>query len=62
MEREAKFWSVKDGRIQCNLCPHNCIIKEGERGICGVREARNGKLLTLIYASVSSASPDPIEK
>ncbi|MEM2934860.1 MAG: AmmeMemoRadiSam system radical SAM enzyme, partial [Candidatus Thermoplasmatota archaeon] len=31
-------------------------------GICGVREARDGKLFTLIYASVSSACPDPIEK
>lgn len=56
------FWSIKEGKIQCNLCPHNCIIREGRRGICGVREARDGKLFTLIYASVSSACPDPIEK
>jgi len=62
VEKEAKFWIPKDGGVQCTLCPHNCVIKDGKRGICGVREARNGKLFTLIYAGASSASPDPIEK
>ncbi len=62
MEKEGKFWTLKEGKVQCNLCPHRCVLKEKERGICGVREARDGKLFTLIYASVSSACPDPIEK
>ena len=62
MEREAKYWEKKNGSIKCLLCPHECIIGEGKRGICGVRENKNGKLYTLIYASASSAYPDPIEK
>ncbi|MGC9308136.1 MAG: AmmeMemoRadiSam system radical SAM enzyme [Thermoplasmatota archaeon] len=62
MEREARFWEPKDGRVQCHLCPHECIIAEGKRGICGVRENQDGRLISLIYASCSSVHPDPIEK
>jgi len=62
VEKEAKYWEERDGKIRCTLCPHNCIIGEGKRGICGVRENRNGKLYTLIYGSCSSAHADPIEK
>ena len=62
MEKEARFWMAKDGKVQCLLCPHQCMLGDGQRGICGVRENRNGKLFTLIYASCSSAYPDPIEK
>ncbi|MBC7081069.1 MAG: AmmeMemoRadiSam system radical SAM enzyme [Thermoplasmatales archaeon] len=62
MEKEAKFWVSKGEKVQCNLCPHRCVLKEGERGICGVRKASSGKLFTLIYASAFSACPDPIEK
>ncbi len=62
MEKEAKYWEKEGDRIKCNLCPHNCFIKEGKRGICGVRENRGGMLYTLIYGSCSSAHADPIEK
>jgi len=59
--KEAKFWHGNE-KIQCNLCPHGCVIPEGQRGICGVRENKGGKLYSLIYASCSSVHPDPIEK
>ncbi len=62
VEREARFWEPKNGRVQCHLCPHECIIADGQRGICGVRENRNGTLTSLIYGSCSSVTPDPIEK
>ncbi|MFO8132847.1 MAG: AmmeMemoRadiSam system radical SAM enzyme [Thermoplasmatota archaeon] len=62
MEREARFWEPHDGRVQCHLCPHECVIADGKRGICGVRENRGGTLISLIYASCSSVTPDPIEK
>ena len=62
MEKIAKFWEKKNNVVRCRLCPHNCIIREGKRGVCKVRENRNGKLYTLIYASCSSANVDPIEK
>ncbi len=63
MIKEALFYEVKDdGTVVCFLCPQNCVIKEGRRGSCGVRENRGGKLLTLVYGSVSSMAVDPIEK
>jgi len=59
----ADFWHEKDAlSVQCELCPHNCIIKNGLKGICGVRENRNGTLFALNYFVASSSGIDPIEK
>jgi len=56
-------YAALDGRkVKCGLCPHNCTIAEGKRGICGVRKNIAGKLYSLIYGRISSAHPDPIEK
>jgi pyruvate formate lyase activating enzyme len=61
--KEAEFWSKRDdGSVRCSLCPHNCIIKEGARGICGVRENRGGVLYSLVWGKAVAASIDPIEK
>jgi pyruvate formate lyase activating enzyme len=60
--KEAMFWKKEEDKIRCRLCSHNCIIPQGKRGICGVRENRNGKLQSLIYGLASSVIPDPIEK
>ncbi|MCD6467930.1 MAG: AmmeMemoRadiSam system radical SAM enzyme [Thermoplasmata archaeon] len=63
MRKEASFWRKKAGnKVQCFLCPHECVVSDGGRGICGVRENKGGKLFTLIYGSVSSVAADPIEK
>lgn len=62
MEKGALYWKSKNEKIKCELCPHECIIGKGKRGICGVRENRNGKLYSLIYNSTSSIAVDPIEK
>jgi len=62
VEKIARFWEKKNNVVRCRLCPHNCIIREGKRGLCKVRENRNGTLYTLVYASCSSANVDPIEK
>jgi pyruvate formate lyase activating enzyme len=63
MEREASFYEKRDdGRVQCRLCPHNCIIAEGKTGFCRVRVNRGGVLHTAIYGEVSSVAMDPIEK
>lgn len=51
-----------DSSVQCELCPHNCIIGSGKKGICGVRENNNGTLITLNYFVASSSGVDPIEK
>jgi len=61
--KEASFYKKKENKIvQCLLCPRNCIIKEGKRGICGVRENKNGKLYSLVYGIPCAINIDPIEK
>ncbi len=60
---EAMFYEkLEDGRVICQLCPHYCRIENGKRGICGVRENRQGKLYSLVYGKVVSLAIDPIEK
>jgi len=49
-------------RVKCGICHHFCIIKEGKRGICGVRENREGRLYSLVYPKIIAQSADPIEK
>jgi pyruvate formate lyase activating enzyme len=60
--KEALFYENLDGKIRCRLCNHQCVIKEGKRGICGVRENHGGKLYALVYGRSVSAGIDPIEK
>ncbi len=60
---EAMFYEeLGDGKVICQLCPHYCRIGDGRRGICGVRENREGKLYSLVYGKVVSSAMDPIEK
>ncbi len=49
-------------RVRCGICRHFCVIPKGERGLCMVRENRNGRLLCLSYPKLAAASVDPIEK
>ncbi|UCF61727.1 MAG: radical SAM protein, partial [Anaerolineaceae bacterium] len=48
--------------VRCNLCPHHCIIADGERGICRVRENRAGRLYSVVYGNPCALNRDPIEK
>jgi pyruvate formate lyase activating enzyme len=59
---EACVWTAEGDKIRCGLCPHNCLIAEGHRGWCGVRENVRGILQALTYGLVSSLAVDPIEK
>lgn len=59
---EALLWEPHGDRVHCRLCPNDCKIAEGGRGICGVRENRSGTLYALTYGLVSSVAVDPIEK
>lgn len=60
---EAQFYETRpDGRVQCQLCPHNCILGQQQAGVCGVRENREGRLYTRNYGQISALSMDPIEK
>jgi pyruvate formate lyase activating enzyme len=62
-ERKAIYFdSTPNGEVHCRLCPHNCFIKIGNVGICGVRKNCDGILHTLNYGEVSSLALDPVEK
>ena len=56
------FEPLKDQKVVCNLCNHRCVIKDGRRGICGVRENRSGILHTLVFEKLIARHIDPIEK
>ncbi|CAB5102907.1 COG1180: Radical SAM, Pyruvate-formate lyase-activating enzyme like [Olavius algarvensis associated proteobacterium Delta 3] len=60
---DAYLWEpLDDHNVRCNLCGHRCRIREGKRGICGVRENRGGLLQTLVYGRLIAQNIDPIEK
>ena len=52
----------RQGTVRCALCSHRCLIKDGERGFCAVRENRSGVLFSLVYGKLIAGHCDPIEK
>ncbi|MDX8338469.1 AmmeMemoRadiSam system radical SAM enzyme [Draconibacterium sp. IB214405] len=61
--QEASFYSkTTNCQVQCELCPWNCILSDGQTGNCKVRSNQNGVLLTEIYNKVAALGSDPIEK
>lgn len=61
--REALLYRQLDGgQVVCGLCRHRCRIEPGERGRCGVRENRDGLLVSLVYSLLVARHIDPIEK
>ncbi|WP_218150955.1 AmmeMemoRadiSam system radical SAM enzyme [Trichococcus pasteurii] len=61
--KEAMLYEkLGDGRVRCGVCPHHCVIAEGKRGICAVRENREGTLYALNYGKAIAVAIDPIEK
>jgi pyruvate formate lyase activating enzyme len=60
---EAMFYKNLEGRkVQCLLCPRECVISDGKRGFCRNRENRKGKLYTIVYGKPSVVDIGPIEK
>nr|WP_207751294.1 AmmeMemoRadiSam system radical SAM enzyme [Anaeromonas frigoriresistens] len=53
---------LDDDKVHCYLCPHNCLIKEGDLGKCSVRLNEEGSLFSTNYGQVTALSLDPIEK
>ena len=60
--KEAMFWHGSGDTVECELCPHGCMLSEGATGRCRVRRNQNGKLVTLGYANPCAVHVDPIEK
>lgn len=53
---------LDDGTIECQVCGHGCRLREGRRGLCGVRVRRGDRLESLVYGRVIAEHVDPIEK
>ncbi|MBN1653245.1 MAG: AmmeMemoRadiSam system radical SAM enzyme [Deltaproteobacteria bacterium] len=63
MIREAMLYRKTHGdKLHCKLCSHHCRIAEGEFSFCGVRENRDGRLVTHVYGEAIAVNIDPIEK
>ncbi|MFO7664288.1 MAG: AmmeMemoRadiSam system radical SAM enzyme [Chloroflexota bacterium] len=53
---------LEDGRFQCDVCPRNCKLHDGQRGMCFVRGAVDGQIVLTTYGRSSGFCVDPIEK
>ncbi|WP_287918314.1 AmmeMemoRadiSam system radical SAM enzyme, partial [Tibeticola sp.] len=59
----AQWWhKLDDGRIQCDLCPRDCKLHEGQRGACFVRMRVGDAMVLTTYGRSSGFCVDPIEK
>ncbi len=59
----ARWWhALGDGRIQCDLCPRDCKLHEGQRGLCFVRKMEQGRMVLTTWGRSSGFCVDPIEK
>lgn len=56
------YHTEKENTVRCDLCNHRCIIKDGKRGVCNVRENQSGTLHTLVFGRLIAQHIDPIEK
>ena len=58
-----KYWRrLEGGRVQCDLCPRYCKLKEGRQGLCFVRACQGGEIVLTTYGRSSGFCVDPIEK
>ncbi len=60
---KTKYWHLlDDGRVQCDLCPRECKLHEGQQGLCFVRANYNNEIVLTTYGRSSGFCIDPIEK
>ena len=59
----ARYWHmIDDGRMQCDLCPRDCRLRDGQRGACFVRQRIGDQMVLTTYGRSSGFCIDPIEK
>jgi pyruvate formate lyase activating enzyme len=56
------FSKLDQNKLRCDLCPHSCILSDGERSICRVRENHQGQGYTLAYGNPALVQEDPVER
>ena len=58
---KGRWWHpLPDGRIQCDLCPRDCKLHEGQRGLCFVRQMEGGEMHLTTYGRSSGFCVDPV--
>jgi pyruvate formate lyase activating enzyme len=58
-----RHWhALEDGRVQCDLCPRACKLREGQQGLCFVRANQDGRVVLTTYGRSSGYCVDPVEK
>jgi pyruvate formate lyase activating enzyme len=58
-----RYWHrLEDGRVQCDVCPRACKLRDGQRGLCFVRACEDGEIVLTTYGRSSGFCVDPIEK
>ena len=58
-----RYWhALEDGRVQCDICPRYCKLREGQRGLCFVRANYKGGIVLTTYGRSSGFCIDPVEK
>ena len=63
MSYPARWWhATDDGRLQCDLCPRDCRLADGQRGMCFVRAREGDRMVLTTYGRSSGFALDPIEK
>ena len=63
MNFHTKHWhALDDGRVQCDVCPRECKLNEGQRGLCFVRAREGDEIVLTTYGRSSGFCVDPIEK
>ncbi|HCK55570.1 MAG TPA: AmmeMemoRadiSam system radical SAM enzyme, partial [Planctomycetaceae bacterium] len=60
--KPAGWWSRQGERILCELCPRECLLKDGDRGFCFVRQNVGGEMVLTTYGRSTGFCIDPIEK
>ena len=57
------YWHrLDDGRLQCDVCPRHCRLREGQRGLCYVRQRLDDEVKLVSYGRSSGFCVDLIEK
>ena len=59
----SRYWHLLgDGRVQCDVCPRECRLHEGQRGLCFVRARVADQIVLTSYGRSSGFCVDPVEK
>jgi pyruvate formate lyase activating enzyme len=62
MRKTSVYKELPNGRVRCLLCGHQCVLRQGASGVCGVHVNEGGVLYTQVFGQAVSRGVDPIEK